>query len=310
MSRASGDIRSIGRDDLESITSILKSSLPLDDDLTIELVQFRIFDDPNFDADLSLAKIRDGRIASFVCATNPKISGESSDVAWIKVFATEEKYRKKGFESELFNHLFGVLRSRGVSEVRFSDLGNWHFWPGVDLNYEDALDFLTEMGFKKDAEYVDYYYDVSRFSYPRRISRLKEQLEKEGVKFSSLGKEEERMKVLEWIEKDFSFFWRNETEFALKNLEPSVFIAAEKTGEILGFATINGVAPSRFGPMGVRTDQRKRGIGTVLLFDSFQALKDQKYTRAAVHWTHHLFFYTQVPGLSGVRDYWVMSRRL
>jgi len=299
-------VRSFSLGDLDVISDILKSSLTLDPELTTDLIKFRIFEDPNFDPELSLVRTVDGRIVSMVCATNPK---DSPEIAWIKVFATDREFRNRRFGSQLFELLFDTLQKRGVTEVRFSDRGNWHFWPGIDLNYEDALDFLLEQGFKKDGEYVDYFYDVSKFFYPRRILRLKQHLEREGVKFQSvdpLQKDE----TLEWIEKNFNFFWRNEAEFALKRSEPSLFIAREKTGEILGFATINGVVPGRFGPMGVDYNQRRRGIGTVLLFDSFQALKDQRSWRAHVHWTDHLYFYTQVPGLSGVRDFWIMQRRI
>jgi GNAT superfamily N-acetyltransferase len=306
------EVRSINHNDLEVIASILKSSLTFDPDLTTDLINFRIFQDPDFDPALSLAKTVDGNIVSLVCATNPKDhlgTTISSDVAWIKVFATDKEFRKRRFESQLFHQLFDILKTRGVTEVRFSDRGNWHFWPGVDLNYEAALDFLIEMGFTKDGEYVDYTYDMSHFFYPRRIQRQKQHLQKEGISFSFAGSSDQE-EVLNWIEKYFGVFWKNESEFALTRSEPSVFIAREKTGDLLGFATINGVAPGRFGPMGVRTDQRKRGIGAVLLLEAFQALKDQDFQKATVHWTDHLYFYAQIPGLNGVRDYWIMRRSL
>jgi GNAT superfamily N-acetyltransferase len=303
-----GGIRSIGPDDLDAISSVLKSTLTLDAYLTTDLIKFRIFEDPDFDPKLTLAKTVDGRIVSFVCATMPR--SDSTATAWIKVFVTVEEFRKRRFETQLFEQLFDILRARGATEVRFSDRANWHFWPGVDLNYENALDFLIEMGFKKDGECVDYIYDLSRFYYPHRVLRLKQHLEKEdGLEFSSVGGSEQ-IEVLDWIEAHFYPLWRSESAYALNRPAPSVFISRDKTGELLGFATINGVAPGRFGPMGVSDDQRRRGIGTILLFDAFQALKDQRFTKATVHWTGQLYFYTQVPGLKGVRDYWVMRRNL
>ena len=44
---------------------------------------------------------------------------------------------------------------------------------------------------------------------------------------------------------------------------------------------------------------RGKGLGTVLLFDAFEELRDEGREDAIVHWTDLLFFYTQVPGLNG-----------
>ncbi len=60
-------------------------------------------------------------------------------------------------------------------------------------------------------------------------------------------------------------------------------MVVEENGKILGFATYDGVAPGRFGPTGVNQMQRMRGIGAVLLFDTFQAMKDDGLKEAVVH---------------------------
>ena len=306
------EIRSISKTDLKSVFLLLSTCLSFDD-LTEDLVKFRIFEDPDYDPDLTLGIVVDGRIVSIVCATVPtkfpKPAEISSAIAWIKVFGTSREYKNRGFESKLFDRILEVLRHRAVEEARFSDRGNWHFWPGLDLRYEDGLDFLIERGFSKDGEYVDFVYDLSKFWYPRRVRRARESLTRAGITFKT-GWQIATTDLLSWVERKFSPFWSNEVEFALKRDSPSVFVASNETGELLGFATINGLAPGRFGPAGVSDSQRGKGIGTVLLYDAFQALKDQGFPKAVVHWTDHLFFYTQVPGLCGVRDYWVMRRKL
>jgi len=304
--------RSLSSSDLGELFGILSTSLVYDN-LTEDLVKFRIFEDPDFDPSLSIAAIVDEKIVSFVSASRPTNfpPGNESNpqIAWIKVFATAQKFRNRGYASALFNQIQDELKKRGVTEIRFSDRGNWHFWPGIDLRYEDGLDFLERRGFSKDSEELDYLYNLRLYTYPHRVSRVQEQLQKDSIDLRTASPSE-KQELCDWIERQFTIFWSNETEYAFAKRNPSVVIAKDRRGNILGFATFDGVAPGRFGPTGVDQSQRGRGLGTVLLFDAFQAMREAGQEMAVVHWTDLLFFYTQIPGLCGVRDYWIMHRGL
>lgn len=288
-------------------------------------MKFRIFEDPDFEPELSLVFVKDERIVSFIIATQPKNfppNEKNQATAWLKILATSKLYRKQGIGTILFDQIEAILKKKGVKEIRFSDRGNWHFWPGIDLTYEQGVRFLASKGFKKVKEEVDYVYALDHFYYPERVSRLKQELVTEGVNFHKAQKDERRG-LIEWINKHFSPYWSSETDYAFRNDPPSVVVADEimsppsrrrtddgSRRKILGFATIDGVIRGRFGPTGVDPIQQGRGIGTVLLFEAFQALKDEGLYQATVHWTDHLFFYTQVPGLCGVRHYWIMSKKI
>jgi mycothiol synthase len=305
-------IRPVNPSDLHHLRDVLHGSLLYDEDLTEDLVRFRIFGDPDYDPHLNLAMEEEGQIVSFISATHPTKfpPGEASAIAWIKVLATSSRYRARGHASALFDRIMETLKQKGVTELRISDRGNWHFWPGVDLRYEDGLDFFEKRGFAREAQELDYSYDLWSFAYPRRVLRLKEKLvAKEGIDIRR-AHQSEKTELYEWIEKKFTIFWANETEYAFAKKVPSVIIAKDRKGAILGFATIDGVAPGRFGPTGVDPSMRGRGLGTVLLFEAFAALKDEGREDAIVHWTDLLFFYAQVPGLNGVRHYWIMHRKL
>jgi GNAT superfamily N-acetyltransferase len=304
-------IRSVSSSDLVELTRAIKPSLNLDE-LTPELVRFRIFEDPDFDPKLNLAVFFKGRLVSFISAVHPvkfPHSTGSRKKAWIKVIFTLKDYRNLGYASELYRRILQELNRVNVNEVRFSDRGNWHFWPGIDLRYEEGLDFLLHRGFEKVGEEVDYEYNLKEFFYPRRVARLKKSLKSKGIT-TRLATRADREQLVEWVGAHFSPFWKNETEHGLARSEPIVAIAKGKNNNVLGFATCNGVAPGRFGPAGVDEHGRGKGIGTVLLFDAFDAMKRARQKRATVHWTDHLFYYTQVPGLSGVRHYWIMRSQL
>ncbi len=305
--------RQLSPSDLPELVSAIRSSLNLDDNLSTELIKFRIFDDPDFDPRLNLVALSRGKIVSFISAVQPvnfpPKTGSGKSVrqrkAWIKLFFTLKKYRKRGLAGQLYSQVIEELKTRGVKEIRFSDIANWHFWPGIDLRYEDGLDFLLNRGFEKVEEVVDYDYDLSKFYYPRRVQRLKRELRDQGVEtgMATAADEEE---LTEWIGSHFSPYWKSETKFAFLKSKPIVAMARDGRGKILGFATCNAAAPGKFGPAGVDRQGRGKGIGTVLLFDAFQAMKNARQSDVTVHWTDHLFYYTQVPGLCGVRHYWVM----
>jgi GNAT superfamily N-acetyltransferase len=304
------EIRKVSPSNLAELAHGIKSCLNFDD-LTTELVKFRIFEDPDFDPNLNLGLFLNGKLVSFISAVHPvKFPyNRKSRKAWIKVIFTLNGHRRQGFATRLFRQIVRELTLKEVNEVRFSDRGNWHFWPGIDLRYEDGLDFLTSLGFRKVEEEVDYEYDLKDFFYPRRVARLKRSLRDQGIK-TKLASGADKDELVGWIGAHFSPFWKNETNFALMKSKPIVAFARGQNEKILGFATCNGVAPGRFGPAGVDEKGRGKGIGTVLLFDTFAAMKNAGQKKATVHWTDHLFYYSQVPGLSGVRHYWIMRSRL
>ncbi len=57
-------------------------------------------------------------------------------------------------------------------------------------------------------------------------------------------------------------------------------------------------------------EKRKMGLGSVLLFKTLDSMKKLGISRAIIPWTGHLFFYSQVPGIVGIRHYWVMEKKL
>jgi GNAT superfamily N-acetyltransferase len=306
-------IRSITPSDLGRVAQLVREAFDYDSSLTKEMIRSRIFGDPDYDPALSLARIVGDGIASFVIASLPKADNPGK-IGWIKIVATAERYRRKGYAGELMNRLLKEMRSRGVREIRVSDRPHWHFWPGVDLRYEEGLEFLEGLGFARDGEAVDYVYDLRNFRYPLRVRKKKQELESDGMRFRRATKSDLNA-VGEWIEKHFSKFWRLETSEAFRSDPSDVVIAETRRGksgeaEIVGFATVNGAAKGRFGPTGVAERMRGKGVGVVLLFDAFQLLKEEGVSEAVVHWTDHLFFYTQVPGLSGVRHYWIMKKKV
>ena len=161
---------SVNLSDLTELHKILEVSL-IYDHFDEQLTKFRIFQDPDFNPALNIAAIEDGKIVAFISAIYPTKfpPGISSSIGWIKIVVTSPQSRKRGYASLLCDRVVEEFKERGVTEVRISDRGNWHFWPGVDLRYEDGLDFFEKRGFTKEVQELDYKYDLRAFFYSRRV---------------------------------------------------------------------------------------------------------------------------------------------
>ncbi|MEY8780841.1 GNAT family N-acetyltransferase [Allomuricauda sp. XS_ASV26] len=105
----------------------------------------------------------------------------------------------------------------------------------------------------------------------------------------------EKSIVVDWIKKHFSKNWADETEVAFASKPVNCFIA-QRGQEILGFACFESTAKNFFGPTGVLTDQRGKGIGKILLIKALMALKNMGYTYAIIGGVGPAGYYEQAVG--------------
>jgi len=75
--------------------------------------------------------------------------------------------------------------------------------------------------------------------------------------------------------------WQAEVDACFARQPVSCFVAA-RGAELLGFACVEAVARGFFGPTGVPTAQRGRGIGRALLLVALEALRDSGYAYAII----------------------------
>jgi GNAT superfamily N-acetyltransferase/N-acetylglutamate synthase-like GNAT family acetyltransferase len=104
-------------------------------------------------------------------------------------------------------------------------------------------------------------------------------------------------RVLAFVEREFGRIWRFEAAKAFETQIPNVFIA-EEDREVTGFAVhdVNNRGLGFFGPTGVVTAMRGRGIGCLLLHASLADLRRIGYDRAVIPWTDALAFYRKCSG--------------
>ncbi len=265
--------------------------------------------DPNFDRQYSLVALDQGIEVGFLLGVRRTRAPEAmvskqKDIAWVKLFFVEKHLRRSGIGSQLFAQFEAMMEKNGISKIRISDYPAWNLTSGLDVRYEEAIEFLSRRGYRKVGETVDYEIDLLDFYVPRRIMGFEN-----GEVTTRRAEQSERMRVIEWVEKLFSTFWRVEADRAFDYEKPKIWIA-EQGDRIIGFSVYSAFEPSWFGPIGVEPEVRTRGIGSLLLFNSLRDMREEGQRIAVVPWTSHLFFYAQVPGIRRIRHYWIMEKTL
>jgi len=275
------------------------------------------FLDPNFEPGLALIAYEDEKPVGFAAGCRRiREPAEWVDpkAGWIKLLAA--RAGRKSSQAEVLGLLCEKmetdLKSLGAAAVRLTDFASWHVWAGIDIRYETILEVLESRGYSKAGEAVDYLIGLGGFSTPRRVQSLRGHLEAQGISFTLATRDESRA-LCSWVKKTFGPGWAYEVAASIENAEANrsgTLIAKDRaTGDLVGFSTYAALEPNWFGPIGVDEARRKLGVGTVLLFESLQRMRLNGVADAVIPWTGHLFFYTQVPGITGVRHYHIMSKR-
>ena len=113
----------------------------------------------------------------------------------------------------------------------------------------------------------------------------------------------ERPHIMNWIteEAGFSAGWASEFEVTVGGYPFTSFIATEDN-DLIGFACYDATALGFFGPMGVREDRRRMGIGRALLLACLQDMKLKGYGYAVIGWAGPTEFYEKVCGAIPIPD--------
>jgi predicted N-acetyltransferase YhbS len=95
----------------------------------------------------------------------------------------------------------------------------------------------------------------------------------------------DKSRILDFIKDNFEdeAAWIHECEYALFNNPPSCYVAVCNK-EIVGFSCYDATAKGFFGPMGVRKDFRKKGVGRELLLRALYSMKESGYAYAIIGW--------------------------
>jgi GNAT superfamily N-acetyltransferase len=98
--------------------------------------------------------------------------------------------------------------------------------------------------------------------------------------------------LITFIEEHFSKGWASEVKAAIYQPNPNCFIAVDQQN-IIGFACFDATAKGYFGPTGVDSAYRGKGIGKALLLQTLHEMKHAGYGYAIIGGVepfNHIFY--------------------
>ena len=107
--------------------------------------------------------------------------------------------------------------------------------------------------------------------------------------------------VRQFIETNFTVSWADEISAGFANQPVTVFVATLNR-EVVGFAGYECTSKGFFGPTGVASDARGRGVGKALLLASLSGLRELGYVYGIIGGAGPVEFYQEAVGASVIPD--------
>ncbi len=286
------------------IVALLKKSCR-NDFISEELIKEKIFEDLDFDSELTLTAFEGDKLVGFIMGVIRKT--EKGDVGYVKLLAVEEKFRRKKIGKGLLNIVEEKLKERNVNILRAFDSHPNYLSPGVDPFYTETVYFLESVGFKKIGDCVSLECNLFNQSFESRDEEI--ELFKQGV-FIVRAKMEEFDSIKNWAEK---YFPSKIQEISSAFLNKPISLHLAKNGnELLGFSSYktNNKELGWLGALEVTGGQANSKIAEALLKTTLRDLQQSGFLRTIVPCANDISFYARTVNARISRIFWRYEKLL
>jgi len=237
--------------------------------------------------------------------------------AVLMFFAVREERRRRGIGTAVLSLLLARLKSgkwpakerkKGftirIKKVYLMAAPPNYIWPGLDPRYTAAYFFLKKNGFKHRGERQNLGYDI-----PTAMERPPNKIGHVTISRATAG---DRDATVAYVARNDNGFWAEEIQLGFKRDPPTVYVAKDPEGQVVGFAGHSLQFPGSFGPTSVLRSLRGKGVGGGLLKWCAHDIKQAGLTTMVIMWVvgDTMKFYAKSIGAKVYQVYWVMHRRL
>lgn len=186
------------------------------------------------------------------------------------------KYEKDilgGLGSQLINTAENYIRSHGKQSIYVSGYTPNYIYQGINALYTDYIALLRQTGYAESSRSASIRIDLTRYSRPEEIDRLKAQREQEGFLFTPLT-EAYILELFKYASPNFNHRLRRILQ---ETMDYGKYNLVVYNGKVIG-ATVFGDPYSceeRFGPYSVSPEFRGKGLGKILLHDCLTEMKSR-----------------------------------
>lgn len=238
--------------------------------------------DPNFRRDGALCAWDGEQLVGFCLAIKRRIPLENApsdeDRGYITLLAVDPDAERRGIGGALLREAEGWLAGQGARFSMVSPYAPGYFAPGVDNEaYPSGKRFFEKHGYTEVYRPLAMQCDLWDLKRPDWVNEAEARLIGEGVAFSPFHPRL-TLPLMDFATQDFGGDWIRWVREGISDISkgdtPSRLVVASvgtpDGPRVLGFSHFCG---ERFGPIGVGTTERGRGLGQVLMFMTLEAQK-------------------------------------
>lgn len=247
--------------------------------------------DANFRAEGAPVALRGDEVVGFCLslARHTPLENAPSDVerGYVTVIGVLPAEQRRGIGSQLLAAAEAYLRDQSRKLVMVSSYAPGYFIPGVDVNaYPAGLSFFTKHAYKEIIRPVAMQTSLWDLRQPEWVGERACKLAGEGVTVAAFTAEL-TLPLLDFVKQEFPGDWVRVVREGIGRIvtygdAPTRLIAPIDNGKVVGFSHYEN---ERFGPIGVATSQRGRGLGQVLMYRTLLAQRDAGFRAAWFLWS-------------------------
>lgn len=219
-------------------------------------------------------------------------------------------WRNKGIGTKLLSICEESFKALGVNHVEIGR-DTFHFFPGLPVEFKSGSQFLKAMGYEDKFMSWDMIGNISKVDLNNAVKAKNLNLNTEDRYVIEELKEEDKKKLMDFLEKTFPGRWLQDTEiFFMSGMQCRDIVIVKDTlkNTVIGFSHIydsksNVIGPGIYwrdllgenfgglGPIGIDKDYRKKDLGLTLLYKSLCILKERGVNKMCIDWTDLFDFY-------------------
>jgi len=297
-------IRSLSPTDLPQLLQFWNKNV-IYDPMRLDILQEKLYGDPDFNSDMSLLALENERIVSFMQGIVRMKAGEP--YGWIKLFATDTEFRRQGYARKLLQQIEAQMRAQKVTRIGILDSTPNYFQPGIDPFYTPAVAFIVRMGYQRSGDTSHLKAELAKQNFDTSVEE-KAALEKGILIRRALP--EDHKEVIQFLTQFFDA-WIYEVEQMFPQ-SPIPLHLAFLENELVAFSGHNGnnLNSGWFGPMGTNPNKRGLGVGGILLKRCLQDIKNMGFESAIIPWVGPIPFYMHYANAHVCRVFWRYAKTL
>lgn len=283
-------VRFLQADDVAAEASTILSQSMTREGITKERFLKQVALDPNFKREGSILALEDDKPVGYaltVCRQVP-VEGEIIDASkgYLWLLGVLPEARSKGIGGELLAKAEDYLRKQGKEICLASPYSPGYFQPGVDVDaYAAGLEFLKKRGYQEVYRPIACQTSLWDAEPPAWVAEAAAKAQSEGVTFTRSGVQGLAL-LLHFAKSQFGPDWAAFVRQSMvRQLEGDLrtgLSIAWQEGRVLGFGHFDG---ERFGPIGVASTERGRGLGQILMWDILAQQRERGFRTSWFLWS-------------------------